>query len=658
MAANPFPGQIYAKLAGNIPLSSNGILTRRESMEETLESVGSPDQEDLRRTLVRLSAFGPTVERSPRATIVPVQPTEGAAAYLESARLSLSQKGSVEQGRTLGEGGMGIVRLGRQRSLGREVAVKSLRKGASSPDLELKLLREAWITSAVEHPNVVPVYDLGVDDDGSPTLVMKRVSGVPWSELLAAPETVTERFGVPSDEWHLRILVSLSNAVSFAHSRGILHRDLKPDNVMIGSFGEVYLLDWGLAVALEADAAGRLPLARDAVEMAGTPAYMAPEMLGAQASRLGPRTDVYLLGAILYEILTDRPPHRGESLEALVTSVMRSTPTFGSQVPEEAAAICRRAMSKDPDDRYESVEDLRFAIEAFVRHRESATLSSDATARLVQLETQLADGEGVKRRQIYDALGECRFGYRAALRAWPGNEAARRGLERAVTLIVNHELRAGDAKAAEALLSELADAPADLTRRVAEAIAKSQQAATRLAGLDRDLDPAIGTRTRFMLALIFGAIWSIAPVVEGQLPFVRGRFLLGGILMVLFSLLVGVWARETLSKTAFNRRTYAILVLALVTNVLLSLAVDGYGIPREAARSLLILTWFFGHGALAIANDYRLYPTVIVTLFLFAVSVAFPAYGPVAASLSSAAFTVNIAILWRPARIFGPPGRV
>jgi serine/threonine-protein kinase len=629
-------------------------------MDKTLESPGSTDPDGLRKTLERLSVLADTIQRRPGATIVPAQRESDAQAKLVAAGPRLPGgllSASVVLGPTLGEGGMGVVRAGTQISLGREVAVKSLREGVSSPALSLKLLREAWITSAVDHPNVVPIYDLGLDTAGAPTLVMKRVGGVAWSELLARPDEIRQRFGMPPEEWSLRVLIQVSNAVSAAHKRGILHRDLKPENVMIGELGEVYLLDWGLAVALEPDAAGRLPLARDADEMAGTPAYMAPEMLGGLAEKLGPRTDVYLLGATLYEILTGQPPHRGATLEMLIVSVLLSRPTFPRDVPDEAAHICVRAMQKEPDHRYESVEELRFAIEAFLRHRESAALSSDASARLVLLESELADGEGVDRRKLYDGLGECRFGYRAALRAWPGNEAARDGLVRAVTLIVNHELKLGDAKAAEAILADLVAPPVELARRVAEAVARSEQEATRLAKLDRDLDPLVGMRTRAFLVLLFGALWSVLPIVEGRLPFVRGRLLLGTILMVLFSLLVGIWARETLSKTAFNRRAYGILVLSLVANTLLTLAVDGFQLSREAGRSLMLLLWFFAYAMVAITLEWRAYPTVLATLGAFAVSVALPSLGPYASGFSGVAFAVNMTVVWRPKALFGPPER-
>ncbi|MFN7700504.1 MAG: serine/threonine-protein kinase, partial [Deltaproteobacteria bacterium] len=195
------------------------------------------------------------------------------------AKRSVSER--YEELGVLGVGGMGVVKLGQQRSLERAVALKSLKDGLESPSARLKLLREAWITGKLEHPNIVPVHDLGVDERGEPRIVLKRIEGASWSSLLTDRDEVRRRFDSEDLlEWNLRVLLEVARALHFAHARGIVHRDLKPENVMIGSFGEVYLVDWGLAVALEDDGTSRLPLARDATELAGTPSYMAPEQWG------------------------------------------------------------------------------------------------------------------------------------------------------------------------------------------------------------------------------------------------------------------------------------------------------------------------------------------------------------------------------------------
>ena len=301
-----------------------------------------------------------TLVEHPRSTIEPR--TEGALVDAR-ARAGLSHHGSGADGvpgfvvrETLGEGGMGVVRAAEQVSLGRQVAVKTVKGAlAGNPQVTLRLLREAWLAGRVEHPNVVPIYDLGLDDAGRPHIAMRLVEGTSWDELLRDPELVRTRHGATDAlEWHLRVLVQVTQAVSRAHAKGIVHRDIKPENVMIGEFGEVYLLDWGIAVSLVADPEGRLPLAADAKEAAGTPCYMAPEMLGGPQPLIDERTAVYLLGATLHEIVTGQPPHRGAEFGDMVRSILDSTPLFPPDVPRELAAICTRAMRRLRKGRYAS----------------------------------------------------------------------------------------------------------------------------------------------------------------------------------------------------------------------------------------------------------------------------------------------------------------
>jgi len=260
----------------------------------------------LRMNVADFADVAATIAANPRSTIEPAQRASAdamgrrALQELGAARDERGITSGLDLEQTIGEGGMGIVRLATQRSLGRKVAVKTLRPAARNEVATLRLLREAWVTGTLEHPNIVPVYDLGLDEDGSPIIVLKRIEGVEWGDIMRDANAARARYGAEDLlEYNLRILLQLCNAVSLAHARGVLHRDLKPENVMIGSFGEVYLVDWGIAVSLTADALGRLPLAVDQNEMAGTPYYMAPEMLGA-LGKLSVRTDVYLLGAILH----------------------------------------------------------------------------------------------------------------------------------------------------------------------------------------------------------------------------------------------------------------------------------------------------------------------------------------------------------------------
>ncbi len=157
--------------------------------------------------------------------------------------LTHDHRAYVEQA-VLGQGGMGVVKLARQVSLGRPVALKTLKAQGSVTDAEA-LLAEAWLAGSLEHPGILPIYAVSLGADGGPLVVMKRIEGVTWTALLRGEaELDLYARGRSRLEAHLRVAMSLCDAVHFAHSRGVVHRDLKPDNVMLGRFGEVYLVDW------------------------------------------------------------------------------------------------------------------------------------------------------------------------------------------------------------------------------------------------------------------------------------------------------------------------------------------------------------------------------------------------------------------------------
>ncbi|MCA3016602.1 MAG: serine/threonine protein kinase, partial [Myxococcaceae bacterium] len=285
-----------------------------------------------------------------------------------TAEASPAPRADFELGETIGTGGMGRVVAARQTVLDRPVATKFLK----TPDGDASaLLREAIVTGRLEHPNIVPVHLLAVTQSGAPFFAMKRVDGSPWSEALARGQPLLEA---------LEVLLKVCDAVSFAHARGVLHRDIKPDNVLVGSFGEVYLVDWGLAVALGPDEV--LPPAASA-PFAGTPAYMAPEMAAGLGAALCVQSDVYLLGATLYEVLTGRLPHRAETPAGVVTVAFKGQPPeFDKPVPPELASICTRAMAKAPADRFPTVAAFKEALASYLRHREAWVIYEQARQRL------------------------------------------------------------------------------------------------------------------------------------------------------------------------------------------------------------------------------------------------------------------------------------
>lgn len=581
-----------------------------EEMLDTLEADGV-DTTTLERTL----------NQSPSDTIVPSDMLDSASRRAIGALSDLARTGGgdpLELQGTLGEGGMGIVRLAVQRSLGRQVAVKTLKEEHKTEHSTLKLLREAWVTGTLEHPNVVPIYDIALEADGTPIIVLKKIEGDAWESLIHAPAAVERRFGEQDLlEWNLRTLMQVCNAVRFAHSRGVLHRDLKPENVMIGAFGEVYLVDWGIAVSLKDDGTGRLPLAHEATELAGTPAYMAPEMLGGKKVRLSERTDVYLLGAILYEVVAGRAPHRGECLMEIVADIVDSNPPLPEDTPGELARIIRRAMDPDPDARFENAEQLRLSVQSFLHHRDAARLADRAGERLDELLEILREHEGSAdaieaREPIYHLFGECRFGFRHALEVWPGNQDARERLDQAVAAMVDYELGQGEPEAARALLGELERVPEGLPERV-EAMRRSRSAEdARLRALGDQLDPSAGRRTRGFLASVIGSFWTLTPIVSHfgmqalDMRPTPGWNLAASAALALVFASVAFWARESMMRTAINRRVAFAGAAGVLSQIAISVVGAVYGGDIFVAMHELFLAWALLTGMLAAAIDWRL----------------------------------------------------
>lgn len=302
----------------------------------------------------------------------------------------------------LGQGAMGVVFEANQTSMQRGVAIKTLRPElARKAGDRQKFLYEASITGDLDHPNIVPIHDVGVNQDGTLFYSMKRVEGTPWQNVMHT-KTRAE---------NLEILMKVADAVSFAHSRDVIHRDLKPENVMLGQFGEVLVMDWGLAV--------NLSKTKDFV-LGGTPAYMAPEMARHQLELIGPTSDIYLLGAILFQAITGLPPHPGETVTQCVSAAARNQIIPVDQ-KDELLSISLTAMDSDPNGRYATVNDLQNAIREYQDHAESISLANRANEDL----------EHAVANQDYQAYSRARFGFQDAVKLWPGNEAAEEGFQRA-----------------------------------------------------------------------------------------------------------------------------------------------------------------------------------------------------------------------------------
>lgn len=606
-----------------------------------------------------------TIEARPDATIIPaLGPTTPAREAVEDLRKYRAATPSAfprryEIGEIIGEGGMGVVRLATQTVLGRQVAVKSPRSEAPSERELHSLLQEAWITGSLEHPNIVPIHDVTVDSDGRPHIVLKRVSGTTWNELMRHPDTVRERFGVADVlEWHLRVLLQICNAVHFAHSQGIIHRDLKPENVMVGEFGEVYVLDWGIALSLEDDPSGRLAPVSEATRMAGTPAYMAPEMLGGSPPRLGPRTDVYLLGAMLYELLTGRAPHTGKTNLAIVLSVVASEPEISADAPEELSRIALRAMRRRPEDRYPDVESLRTAIEGFLRHSGSAALGAKARERLVSLEAATEAGD--ERQGLYNRFGACQFGFRAALHTWLENGDATLGLTEATEVMARYELERGDPTAARTLVEQIVGGSEDLRAQIdaaAAAKATEDEETEALAEAGRQMDWRIGAGPRRGLAFTLGLVWFVSPLirlaVEGNDPLRVSEILLYNIALAALAAVFLFLEQRVVFATRYNRLMFGALVVVLGSQIALGGAAWLQG-ADTVDTELVFATTACICAMIALTMEWRFWIATLGYVASWAILLYRPDARWLLISFSNLVLVASLMSIWRPG---APPPR-
>ncbi|MEE2830210.1 MAG: serine/threonine-protein kinase, partial [Myxococcota bacterium] len=293
----------------------------------------------------------------------------------------------------IGRGGMGRVLAARDPELGRTVALKVLLDPDQVSEEQLqRFVAEARITSQLEHPNIVPVHDFGVTPEGQLYFVMKRVEGRSLHSVLSAlRDGDSEETALWTRHRLLTAFIQVCNAVAYAHEQGVLHRDIKPDNVMLGRFGQVLLMDWGVARVLDSlaeesnDPSTSITSSVSSSTLVGTtigtPGYMSPEQANGQLTQLGPHSDVWSLGAVLYELLTYQSAFVASTPLKLLFEAARSEPPDPRvraperDIPDEIAEVCLKALSATAAERFTSALELAEAIEAFLegsRRKEAA----------------------------------------------------------------------------------------------------------------------------------------------------------------------------------------------------------------------------------------------------------------------------------------------
>ena len=310
-------------------------------------------------------------------------PSSGTRATLAAPILTLPLEPLATDSRfedqgEIGRGGKGVVHRVFDRQLHRRLAMKIARD--NSPEAVAPFVEEAQISSQLDHPNIVPVHDLGVSADRA-YITMKWVRGKTFTSILE--ELHDKQIKARDLEKVVEVVLRVCDAVSFAHSRGVIHRDLKPDNVMVGTHGQVYVMDWGVALVRDGP---EFPAREDRVTLSsppaarsgyqfgrgiGTPAYMAPEQVTGGPSNIDERSDVYGIGGILYELITGLAPNLGRRPPgAPDTARQLRSPQECSLLPQTPPELCRitmKALAQDVAERYPSVDALKSDLEEFLR---------------------------------------------------------------------------------------------------------------------------------------------------------------------------------------------------------------------------------------------------------------------------------------------------
>ena len=560
----------------------------------------------------------------------------------------------------LGRGGMGVVHHAHQGGLQRSVAYKKLHKESSEAYAQI-LIREALVTGALNHPSIVPVHVLGLDEDDRPAFVMQELDGVQWKQVIEFPDVHRDLFeDLEPLEFHIRVLMRVATAVQFAHERGVLHRDIKPENVSLGRYDEVYLLDWGLAAALDSRMIDRVPLVEDCTEVLGSPAYLAPEMASPLNRSIGVFSDVYLLGATLFHVLTGKPPHSAENLALVLFSTQsKAPPELPDTVPSGLAAICHRALAYASEDRYQSADEFRRDLRRFLVRRSSMHLSrraSDDLERLIQWESERLDerepGESTRAGQV---AVEARFGFEQALGIWDENPRAQVGLKGVLSYGVRGHIRNRDLSAAESLFKQIESPDVVLVESLDRLRAELLEERAERQKMARDLsefDPGVRAQSRALASSLVPFAWAgllflLYFLDRRGTPLSWELWLGQAVAAIALAAPVTFVGRRVFLGTKLNRRLSGGLYIALLGDLAIRVACSFIGLEPLDSVPAVMGAQGIALGMLGLQIDPRMIPGSFIYFGGVVAAGLWPEHGLLVFACTVILALGPMALIWR-----------
>ena len=561
----------------------------------------------------------------------------------------LGTYGISQRKEVLGEGGMGIVYSAIQSSMGREVALKELKADREEVVFRRALLQEAWIVGLLEHPNILPIYTIEQNEDGLPMILMKKIEGKTWAYYLANQEEAQTEFAYTDFlSWNIEIMIQVCNAISYAHDRGFLHRDIKPENVMIGDYGVVFVLDWGLSVALDDRHSSWLPRAKDVQSVAGSPAYMAPEMARVTKESLSPATDIYLLGATLYEVYTGEPPHHGSSLSDMMDSIAHFVPSFSQATCTRLQVIIARCMKKNPAERFESVEELLKTLQQYLQYRNFIPVVNAMNVDIQNIiEKSSNDGD---RGELYEHFFSARFAFRQLHNKRLLNNQNHNDFREATFALARWELTQDNPETAEILLDSWKDSLDEEFKQQIEGEKQRQKdQQLRLEKIEISRSRTIGARTR--MAVVFYTIitWTLLPawvlIFDAKITF----DLLHNHTLISIAIFIGIglWGRHSISSTERNRQVYSILLCEPVFHGFSDITYQLLDYEPEQVWAMRFMVWLAMIASYAVLLEKRMLIITGIYAFVTLWVVQNPVYVPQTSAVLNLGLCGVMFFLWR-----------